>query len=450
MITVPDEVLKFMHLFQKKGFSIYLVGGAVRDLILGEATNNWDFATNATPDQILNIFPDGYYNNTFGTVGVTWEVKDKKLIFETTTFRKEGAYKDLRHPDKVEWANTVEEDLARRDFTVNAIAFDGKNLIDPYKGQEDIKKKLIVAVGNPDKRFSEDALRLIRAIRFASELGFFIEDNTRQSIQKNAALVTRISWERIRDEIFKILASDHPSEGFLFLRNTGLLTFVLPELDLTFVIPQKSPKRHHIFDVGTHLIMSLKYCPSKDPVTRFATLLHDVGKAQTFRRDDESGLITFYNHEVVGKKLVMQIADRFRLSAEQKKKLVTLVEHHQFTVSELQTDKAIRRFIRKVGLEYIDDMIALRIGDRIGSGAKPTSWRFELFKKRIVEVQKIPFSVKDLKIDGHDVMKELVLKPGPQIGKILETIFNDVEEGKLKNEREILLKQVKQFRNQKF
>lgn len=443
MLNLPNEVLQFMEVFTKKGFSIYLVGGAVRDLMLGEITENWDFATNATPDAILALFPDAYYNNTFGTVGLTWTVKEKKLIFETTTFRKEGAYKDSRHPTKVTWAKTIEEDLARRDFTINAVAFDGKKIIDPYDGQEHIKKKLIVAVGDPDKRFSEDALRLIRAIRFASELGFLIEDKTRQSIQKNASLIAKISWERIRDEVFKILASDHPSEGFLFLRNTGLLTFTLPELDLTFVIPQKSPKRHHIFDVGTHLIMSLKYCPSKDPVTRFATVLHDIGKAQTFRRDKDSGLITFYNHEVVGKKLVSQIADRFRLSTEQKKKLVTLVEHHQFTVSELQTDKAIRRFIRNVGIEYIDDMLALRKGDRIGSGAKPTSWRFELFKKRILEVQKTPFSVKDLKVDGYDVMEVLGVKPGPQIGKILNAIFNDVEEGKVKNERNALLKSLK-------
>ena len=189
--------------------------------------------------------------------------------------------------------------------------------------------------------------------------------------------------------------------------------------------------------------MSLKYCPSKDVVTRFATLIHDVGKAKTFQRDDETELITFYNHEVAGTKLAEDIAKRLRLSNEQKNKLVTLVKYHQFTVSEIQTDKAIRRFIREVTPTYLDDMLALRTGDRIGSGAKPTSWRLDLFKKRLVEVQKIPFSIKDLKVDGNDVMKELNFKPGPKVGEILKSIFNDVEEGRVKNEREALLNEIK-------
>ncbi len=189
--------------------------------------------------------------------------------------------------------------------------------------------------------------------------------------------------------------------------------------------------------------MSLKYCPSKDVVTRFATLIHDVGKAKTFQRDDETELITFYNHEVAGTKLAEDIAKRLRLSNEQKNKLVTLVKYHQFTVSEIQTDKAIRRFIREVTPTYLDDMLALRTGDRIGSGAKPTSWRLDLFKKRLVEVQKIPFSIKDLKVDGNEVMKELNFKPGPKVGEILKSIFNDVEEGRVKNEREALLNEIK-------
>lgn len=312
-------------------------------------------------------------------------------------------------------------------------------MIDLFDGQKHLKQKLVVAVGDPDKRFREDALRLIRAVRFAAQLGFVIEEKTRASIQKNADLITKIAVERVRDELYKILVSDNPADGILFLRNVGLLRYILPEVDMSFAIPQKSPKRHHIYDVGTHLVMSLKHTPSKDPITRFATLLHDVGKLKTFKKDDKTDLITFYNHEVVGAKMAEEIANRLRLSNKDRHKLVTLVRQHQFTVSELQTDKAIRRFIRNVGKEYLQDMLDLRIGDRIGSTAKPTSWRLELFKKRLDEVQKEPFKVSDLKISGNDVMKELNLKPGPKVGEILNKLFQEVEEGKLKNKKEILL-----------
>ncbi|PIV62882.1 hypothetical protein COS12_00660, partial [Candidatus Roizmanbacteria bacterium CG01_land_8_20_14_3_00_33_9] len=246
-------------------------------------------------------------------------------------------------------------------------------------------------------------------------------------------------WERIRDELLKIIASDHPDDGILFLHNTGLLHYILPELEICFTVPQKSPKRHHIYDVGMHSVMALKHCPSKNPITRLATLLHDVGKTKTFKKDLQTNIITFYNHEVVGTWMVEKIADRLRLSNKDKERLVRLVKYHQFTVSEIQTDKAVRRFIREVGKEYLPDMLDLRTGDRIGSGAKPSSWRYELFKKRLVEVQKEPFKVTDLKINGNDIMKELKIKPGPQVGKILNRIFNQVINQKVKNQRKDLI-----------
>lgn len=445
MIKLPDIVQKFMDKFQNKGYQIYIVGGATRNLLLNREVKNWDFTTSAKPEEILKLFPRSFYDNKFGTVGIPLELENEKTVFEVTTFRKESDYEDLRHPETIEWTDNVEEDLARRDFTINAMAYDGDKIIDPFNGQKHLKERLIVAVGEPDNRFKEDALRLMRAIRFACEFEFLIEDKTRLSIQKNASLITKISWERITQELFKIIASPNASDGILFLRNTGLLAFILPELDICFIIPQKSPLRHHIYDVGTHLVMSLKTSQSKDVITRLATLLHDVGKAKTFRRDDETGLITFYNHEVVGEKLVSNIAVRLKLSNKQKDKLVKLVKYHQFTVSEIQTDKAVRRFIREVTPEYLDDIIDLRKADRIGSGAKPTSWRFELFKKRLIEVQKEPFKVTDLKIDGCDVMEILKIKPGPKIGEILNSIFNDVEEGRVKNEREVLLKKIEEY-----
>jgi len=433
-----------MDVFRKNGFRIYAVGGAVRNLLLSKSADNWDFTTDATPEKIQELFPEAYYNNTYGTVSVI--DNEDKMLYEVTPFRIEGDYKDSRHPETVAWAQTLEEDLARRDFTINAMAFDGTQIIDPFGGRKHLEEKLIVAVGDPEKRFGEDALRLMRAIRFASQLGFLIEDKTRNAIAKHSALIAKVSWERIRDELLKIIASGHPAEGILFLHNTGLLNHILPELEECFAVPQKSPKRHHIYDVGTHSVMALKHCPSKDAVTRLATLLHDIGKARTFRKDEESGLITFYNHEVAGEHAVREIAKRLRLSREQSTKLVTLVKHHQFTVSEVITDKAVRRFIRDVGKDLVQDMFDLRTGDRIGSGATPTSWRFELFKKRVVEVQKEPFKVTDLKVDGKDVMETLEIKPSRQVGDVLDTLFADVVEGKLKNEREPLLEELKKIK----
>lgn len=434
MIKLPQSVQKIISKLQKSNFEAYAVGGSVRDLLMHKPTKRWDFTTNATPQDILKIFPDSFYDNQFGTVGV----KITNDVYEITTYRSEKGYTDHRHPDKISWGKTIEEDLARRDFTINAIAFDGKTIVDPYGGQEDIKKQVIRAVGDPDKRFNEDALRLMRAIRIASELGFMIDEKTGAAIKKNARSITKISAERVRDELLKLLASTHASDGVLVLKNMGLLAFILPEFEIAFDTPQKSPKRHHIYDVGTHSIMALTHCPSPDPLVRFATLLHDIGKPRTFKKD-ETSLITFYNHEVVGARIAKTIAQRLRLSKKDSEKLFTLVRWHQFSVDERQTDSALRRFIRRVGKENLEDMLALRIGDRLGGGATETSWRLELFKKRLEEVQKQPFTVADLTIDGHDVMKEFSIKPGPEVGRILSQVFAEVETGALPNEREALL-----------
>lgn len=433
-MKLPKEAQTIIDTLKKSGFEVYAVGGSVRDLVMGKSTKGWDFTTSATPEEILKIFPDSFYDNQFGTVGI----KTLGDIYEVTTYRSEKGYTDHRHPDKITWGSSIEEDLARRDFTINAIAFDGKNFIDPFSGQEDIKKQIIRAVGNPGDRFTEDSLRMMRAIRIASQLGFMIDEATAIAIKKNAQSIKKISAERIRDELFKLLESPHAADGILVLKNTGLLKFIIPEFEVAFDIPQKSPKRHHIYDVGTHSVMALKNCPSTDPLVRFATLVHDIGKPKTFKKD-ENELITFYNHEVMGSRIAKTIAERLRLSRKDSEKLFILVRWHQFTVDERQTDSALRRFIRRVGKENLFDMLALRIGDRLGGGARETSWRLELFKKRLEEVQKQPFTVADLKIDGHDVMKEFGINPGPMVGKILSQIFAEVEAGTLLNEREALL-----------
>jgi len=441
--TLPKEVLDIFEKMEPAGYEIYLVGGAVRDLLLGKVVDDWDFTTNATPEQILEVFTDGFYDNKFGTVGIPAQSEDFDP-HEITTYRTEHGYSDSRRPDKIEWGKSLQEDLQRRDFTINAIAFN-KKIIDPFGGQKDLDKKLIRAVGDPHERFSEDALRLMRAVRIASELRFKIEDKTFEAIKTHAGLINKISKERVRDELLKIIMSPKPDEGILLLRDTEILQEILPELEKAFGVEQKSPGRHHIYDVGTHLIMSLKYCKSGDPITRLATLIHDIGKPSTYKKLD-TGTITFYNHEVVGARIAKQIAERLRLSAKQTEKLWRLIRWHQFVLTETQTDSAIRRFIRNVGLENVEDMIHLRVADRLGGGAKETSWRFEEFKKRLIEVQKQPFSVRDLKIDGTDVMRELNLKPGPRVGEILNQLFKEVEEKRVENEKELLLNKLKEFK----
>lgn len=439
MVNLPPYAKQVIDTLKNAGFEAYAVGGSVRDLLMGKPTGGWDFTTNATPEQILELFPDSFYDNQFGTVGIKVKENDTTIdIYEVTTYRKEGKYSDRRHPDAVRWGKTIEEDLARRDFTINAVATDGHTLIDPYDGQKDIERNIIRAVGDPNERFAEDALRMMRAVRLAAQLGFMIEERTLAGIKANAPLLPTISMERIRDELLRTLGAPYAADAILVLKSTGLLRLILPEMEAAFSIPQKSPKRHHIYDVGTHSVMALKHCTFADPVVRLATLLHDIGKPQTFRRD-RSGLITFYNHEVVGAKIVREIGKRLRLSTKQVDLITTLVRWHQFSVDERQTDAAIRRFIRRVGRENLDAMLALRTADRLGGGATDTSWRLELFKKRLAQVQKQPFTVHDLAIDGYDVMNALGVGPGPTIGKILNQLFCEVEEGVIPNERAALL-----------
>ncbi len=446
--TLPAKVKNILDKFTKANFQIYIVGGAVRDLLMGKEVKDWDFTANAKPEEILKVLPEGFYDNRFGTVGLVVG----NGIFEITTMRKEGIYKDHRHPVEVSWTDKIEDDLARRDFTINAMALSiGGQVIDPYLGQRDLKDKLIRAVGNPNKRFQEDALRLLRAIRFASQLEFEIDEETFQAIKKNASLLKEIANERIRDELLKILESANPHStgseqayiGIIRLREVGILQIILPELERCFGIIQQGPKHTRVYDIGEHSLLTLKHTPSANPLVRLASLLHDVGKPQTFKTEAD-GNVTFYGHDVRGGKIVLDIAKRFNLSKKQLDKLFKLVRFHMFTVDERQTDSAIRRFIKNVGVENIEDMMALRIGDRLGGGTQTeTSWRMEKFASRIKQVLKKPFSVSDLKINGKDVMDILKIKPGPKVGEILQKLFEEVLEDSSKNKREYLLDRIK-------
>jgi tRNA nucleotidyltransferase (CCA-adding enzyme) len=447
---VPESALKIYKTLEKNGFEVYFVGGSVRDLILKRKIKDWDLTTNATPEQIQKIFPDGFYDNNFGTVGIPAKIGGGDHIIEVTTFRTEQNYTDNRHPEKVTWGKTLEEDLSRRDFTINAIALkigqkDIFELIDPYGGEKDLRdKKIIKAVGDPNIRFKEDALRLLRAVRIATELGFTIEEATWGKITEDASLIQNISAERVRAELLRILASDNPYGGIMLLKESGLLQFILPELLEGIGVSQARPGRHHKDDVFTHNVLALKFCPSKDPIVRFATLIHDAGKPRVATKDNE-GLVIFHNHEVAGAKMAAEICDRLKFSKKEKDKIVMLIRWHMFSVNENQTDAAIRRFIRKIGVGNVKDMMDLRVGDRLGGGTQTAeSWRLKLFKEKIEEQLKpAPFSINDMAVDGNDVMKTLSIEPGPVIGKILNALFAEVDEDLTKNNREYLEKRIR-------
>jgi len=445
MINIPQEILEIYEKLSTK-FEVYFVGGCVRNAILKRPVEDWDLTTDATPEQILKVFPNGFYDNKFGTVGIPV----KNGVAEVTTFRTEGEYKDSRHPEKVEWGKTIDEDLARRDFTVNAMALklDGgkQKIIDPFGGEKDLREKIIRAVGDPNKRFKEDALRLIRAVRIASQLAFTIEESTWQKIIEDSQLIQNISAERIHDELLKIMSATYAHDGVMLLKTSGLLNFIIPELLQGVDVSQVRPGRHHTSDVFTHNVLSLKFCPSKDPIVRFATFLHDVGKPMVKSLDKE-GFVIFHNHEIIGAKIAKDICERLRFSKKDRDKIVTLIRWHMFSVNENQTDAAIRRFIRRIGVENVKDMMDLRVGDRLGGGTQTAeSWRLKLFKEKIEEQLKpLPFSVNDLVIDGNDVMKILGIKPGPLVGKILEELFKEVDEDLAKNNKQYLEEKIKKL-----
>jgi tRNA nucleotidyltransferase (CCA-adding enzyme) len=455
--NIPQSIAEIYKKFEDAGFELYLVGGSVRDILQNKNPKDWDLTTDATPEEMLKLFPDAFYDNAFGTVGIPADhLKETEHsgVVEITTFRTERGYEDRRHPSVVKWGKTIEEDLARRDFTMNAIAIrlteennlDTANLIDPYEGRQDIQNKLIRAVGNPNERFKEDSLRLLRAIRFAAQLGFEIEEQTLQSITQDAQLLSAIAGERIHDELLKLLGSDYPYEGIMLLKNTGLLYQIIPELFEGIGVSQARPGRHHRDDVFTHNILSLKFCPSKDPLVRFATLIHDIGKPRV-AASDENGLVIFYNHEIVGARMSYEICNRLHFSKKQREKVNKLIRWHMFTVDEHITDSAVRRFIRRIGVDNVKDMMDLRVGDRLGGGTQTAeSWRLKLFKKRVEEqLAPAPFSINDLAINGNDIMKELHMDPGPKIGEILQKLFEEVDEDLSKNTKEYLLERIKKL-----
>ncbi len=442
-MKMPKPIIDMLTRLTEAGFEAYIVGGSVRDWLRGSEPKDWDITTNARPEKIVELFEDSKYENTFGTVIVPIRDANGKAtdVVEITTYRSEQGYSDRRHPDTVIFEDKLENDLARRDFTINAMAMDAKeNVVDIFGGEKDLKKKIIRTVGEPADRFKEDALRMLRAVRFACQLHFEIESKTERAILKLAGSIKFIANERIRDELIKILASDKPSEGIMKLHELKLLQYILPELEEGFGMAQNHHHTHNVFD---HNILSLKHCPNSAWQIRFAALLHDIGKART--KKIMQGAATFYNHEIVGAKMVEKIAKRLHLSNEDMSRIVNLVRNHMFyyNVDEV-TAASVRRLIRKVGEENLSDLIDLRIADRLGSGvAKAVPYKLRHLQYMMDKVRHDPVSVKMLKLNGDDLMKELKIEPGPKIGAIFDVLLSEVIEDPTLNEREYLLKRSK-------
>ncbi len=446
--SIPKEIISASKKLKEAGFESYIVGGCVRDLLLGRKPKDWDLTTNATPDEIQNIFPDSFYENTFGTVGVKTDSLDHSLeVIEVTPYRQESDYSDKRHPNSVVFSHKIEDDLSRRDFTINALAvdIDKGQIIDNYKGQDDLKKKIIRAVGEANKRFNEDALRMLRAIRFAAELDFVIEKETAESILENAALMEHISNERIGEEFKKIIESNNPSLGLALAQKLHILSHILPELEQMVGVEQN--KEAHKYDVWEHSLRTLQHAADKNfsLEVRLAALFHDTGKPKT--KVEEVGKTTFYNHEMVSAKVTRETLKRLAFPKEIIDKVEKLVRYHMFFSDTAQiTHSAVRRLITKVSKENIWDLINLRFCDRIGTGRpKEEPYRLRKFEAMIEEVIRDPISVSMLKINGNDIMKKFHVKPGPSIGYILNALLEEVLDDPKNNNETFLVKQTEKL-----
>lgn len=471
MKNIPAFVRETIKKLEEAGFEAYIVGGCVRDLLLENPPSggpeDWDITTKARPEEMLKIFPEAKYENVFGTVLLPIKNKrgETEQLIEITTYRSEQGYSDRRRPDTIRFEDSLEKDLERRDFTVNAMALrmtiDNKQLtidkikdsqmsnvngqmyiVDLFGGRKDLEKKIIRAVGEPADRFKEDALRMMRAIRLAVQLDFKIEEKTQRAIIKLAGGIKFISGERLRDELIKILSAARPSEGIEMLHQSKLLQYILPELERGIGVKQN---KHHIYTVFKHSLLSLKFCPSQDWRVRLAALLHDIAKPQT--KKIIGGDATFYNHDFIGAKVTKKIMQRLKFSNDDIEKVYTLVRYHMFyyNVDEV-TEAAVRRLIVKVGKENLKDLIDLRIGERLGSGVpKAKPYKLRHLEYMIEKVQKDPLSVKMLKINGNDLMELLKIEPGPKIGAILDVLLSEVIEEPKLNTKEYLEKRSREL-----
>lgn len=442
---IPEDIAYVTQTLKNAGFEAYLIGGCVRDLFLNKKPKDWDITTNATPEETIKLYKKTFYENDYGTVGVVNEkTEDPTLrVVEVTPYRTESEYSDKRRPDTVSFSKNLEDDIKRRDFTINAIAYDVENqkTVDLYGGLADLSSGVIRAVGNPQERFAEDALRTLRAIRFYAEHGFEIETKTKKAIIDEASGLSQISKERIRDEFIKILESERPSEGLILAEELGLLKYMVPILESGKGVAQNQA---HSFDVWTHLLKTLAHSAKKKmplPI-RLAALFHDIGKPDTRRWSEEKKDYTFYGHDVVGARITANILKDLKFSKEITDKVVKLVRWHMFFSDTEQISlSAVRRLVANVGKENVWDLMDIRTCDRIGTGRpKENPYRLRKYHSMIDEVMRDPISVSMLKINGARIMEVIKEAPGPRIGFILHALLEEVLDDPSKNTVEHLEK----------
>ncbi len=452
-ISIPKEVSFVTDTLEKAGFEAYLVGGCTRDILIGRKPKDWDVTTNATPEVIGSLFENTFYENNFGTVGVVTEeenVDPTVKVIEVTPYRLEGKYSDARHPDEVTWSNNLLDDLRRRDFTVNAIAIRQKagdtEIIDPHGGQIDLKGKVIRTVGDAHERFREDGLRILRAVRIATDLDFTIDPKTEKAIVEEGSLLKSISAERIRDEFTRMIMSDSPERGILMCQKTHILQHFLPELLEGVGCDQNSA---HAFDVFTHLMETLKHAAKKRyPLdVRLAALFHDIGKPATKRPSKKRDEPTFYGHDVVGARITEKILTRLKFPKKTIEVVGKLVRWHMFfSDTETITLSAVRRMVRNVGEENIWYLMDVRACDRIGTGRpKESPYRLRKYHAMVEEAMRNPISVATLKINGERLMEITGIAPGPKIGQILHILLEEALDDASINTEEYLEKRAKEL-----
>ena len=449
-LEVPHHICTVAETLKKAGFEAYLVGGCVRGMIMQHPVADWDFATSATPEQIQDLFEHTVYENEFGTVGVVLDSlkQPEKQVVEITPYRKESSYSNNRHPEKIVFCGSLKEDLARRDFTINALAYDPitNTLIDEFGGIGDLHAGCIQAVGNPTERFAEDALRMMRAVRIATQLNGSISNETKEAISKHAKNLSSISAERVRDELVKILMTKSPAEGIFSLRDAGLLAYIIPELLEGIKVEQNQA---HKFDVFEHNVRTLEHAEVKNLTLelRLAALLHDVSKPETREWSQEKKDWTFHTHEVVGSHVTRKILRRLKFSKETVEIASLLVRWHMFfSDTEQVTLSGVRRMIARVGAKNIWDLINLRMCDRIGTGRpKEQPYRLRKYISMVEEVMREPITPGTLKIDGNTLMKTLDLSPGPRIGNLLNVLLAEVLENPNHNSKDHLLARAKEL-----
>lgn len=434
-LNIPSDVETVVDRLLDAGHDAYVVGGSVRDALRGVDPHDWDVTTDATPDQIQKVFTRSLYNNRFGTV----VVRSGAHEIEVTTYRTEAEYTDHRRPDSVAFSASLHEDLARRDFTMNAMAWRPARagtpgeLIDPFGGRTDLEARLLRAVGDPDERFREDALRMLRAVRFAALLDLRIEPQTFEAIRRNAALTASLSGERIQQEMVKMLGAPAPSVALETLSDSGVLAVICPELEECKLTPQEKAAAENVFE---HSLATVDATPRGDLVLRLAGLFHDIGKPETFADGH------FHQHQFVGEAKARAILRRWKFDKETVNEVTHLIRHHMFWYQTEWNGSAVRRFMNTIGLEYIPALFALRRADNIGSGAKSSRmYALDALWQRVQEEidSANAVSLRDLKIDGNDLMRELGVPQGREIGRILGALFERVTDDPELNTPEALL-----------